>query len=169
MKNCEICNKNQATVHFKQLFDGTVREIHVCEECAAEKGFDTHLPESLTDLLFGLNNQQKAQEKAADERVCPSCKLSLSDFKKASRLGCPACYETFAQDLAPVIAGMQKGITAHKGKVPAGARVSAELARLNQLLKEAVAAQNFEEAARLRDQIRAAKHTPEAVQPAGRD
>ncbi|MBA4386385.1 MAG: excinuclease ABC subunit B [Verrucomicrobia bacterium] len=164
---CEICRKNDATMHFKQVFEGAVREVHVCGECAAEKGFDTHLPESLADFLFG--GAQQPAEKIPEDRACRICGMRFSDFKKASLLGCPNCYETHAAELVPVIRGMQRGMEEHKGKFPASARVTAEVERLQKALKEAVAAQNFEEAARLRDQIRAARETPDAEQqPAGR-
>jgi protein arginine kinase activator len=85
-----------------------------------------------------------------------------SDFKKTSRLGCPACYEAFSEELAPLLGAMQKG-TQHAGKVPASEKVTTEIEGLKKALERAVAAQDFEEAAKLRDRVRDLK----ASRPAG--
>jgi len=74
-------------------------------------------------------------------------------LQKRSRVGCPEWYEAFAEELTPLVEAMHKGVQ-HVGKVPAGARVSAEIAALERKLEQAVAAQRFEEAARLRDLVR---------------
>lgn len=167
---CEICNKKEATVHFKQVFEGAVREVHVCEACAAEKGFDTHLPESLADFLFGVNKKEEsAPESASKESSCAACGMTWGDFKKTSRLGCPNCYAAFATELEPMILGMQKGFSEHCGKRPASAAVNEEIEKLQKALKAAISAQNFEEAARIRDQIKIARsRTTKEPQPAGR-
>jgi len=84
--------------------------------------------------------------------------MRRSDFKKTSRLGCPACYEAFAEELTPLLAAVHKG-THHIGKVPAGAAHDspAEIVALQKQLNEAVAGERYEEAARLRDVIRQEK------------
>ena len=86
------------------------------------------------------------------ERKCPSCHMRSSDFRKTSRLGCATCYRTFAGELAPILEDMHRG-DRHTGKVPRNAAVIRE-EELRLQLEEAVAAQRFEEAARIRDAIR---------------
>ena len=157
---CEICKAGEATVHFKQVCNGSVKELYACEKCAAQNGFDAQSPLSMTDLLFGTRDQ--ADKAPAPEKTCPVCGMRRRDFRKTQRLGCAACYETFAEELAPLLRAMQKGCR-HVGKVPAGEMVSAEVAALQQALEKAVAAQDFEEAAQLRDRIRARKGRPETV------
>lgn len=152
---CELCKKNEATVHLKQASDGKVREVHLCEECAAEKGFDVQSPLALTDFLFGLEIQQQTEPDGIDE-ACPNCHMRRSDFRKTSRLGCAQCYETFSDELTPLLAEMQKG-SQHVGKAPKSEKILGEIASLRRKLDEAVASQNFEEAARLRDAIRGMK------------
>ena len=80
-------------------------------------------------------------------------------------MGCACCYETFAAELGEVMQRMQHGIT-HRGKQPRAAvkrirhqeqvriKNSNRLEMLTNRLKEAVAEERYEEAARLRDQIK---------------
>jgi len=79
--------------------------------------------------------------------------MNRQDFKKTSRLGCPKCYETFEEELTGLLKVIH-GSTRHVGKVPEGEEVTAEILSLQKALEEAVVAQNFEEAAKLRDLIR---------------
>jgi len=148
---CEICQENEASVHFKQVADGDVREMFVCTECAEKNGFNVESPASLTDFLFGVGAHPEPG-KAVPSKSCPTCGMKSKDFAKTSRLGCPACYEAFREALDPFLAQIQNG-PRHEGKVPAKEQRTAEIMGLRRNLKGAVAQQNFEEAARLRDRI----------------
>jgi len=150
---CEICHAKEAAVHVKQVCEGTVKEIHVCHECAAQHGIDVESPVSLTDFLFGIDVQHKVQPDVGDDKACPVCHMRGSDLKKISRLGCPSCYETFSDELMPLLAAIQKS-DRHVGKFPAREGVTAEVSSLRKSLEDAVASENFEEAARLRDLLR---------------
>jgi protein arginine kinase activator len=166
---CEICHQKEATVHFKHAHDGAVREMHLCDACAAKKGLDLQTPLSLTDFLFGLDGQPRAAE--PQEAVCKNCGMRWGHFQKASLLGCPMCYETFGDEMIPVLEGYQK-CGPHVGKVPSRQRRSSEIALLQKALQEAVANQNFEEAAKLRDRLRDLREESEpgvrGMQEAGR-
>ena len=111
-------------------------------------------PLSLTDFLFGATLQQNAGG-GTDEgnNACPVCRMKLPDFKKNSRLGCQVCYDVFAKELAPMLESMHRG-KRHAGKTP---RMYGDLFALQARLKEAVAAQRFEDAARVRDEIKMMK------------
>lgn len=152
---CESCHEKEATVHLTQVMDGSVKKLHLCEECAAKSGFDAQGPMSITDILLGMGGAVQPTESGTD-RSCPRCHLRRSDFKKTGRLGCPDCYEAFAGELLPLIKGMHRS-DQHKGKVPARdsarVRTSAELEELQKALADAVAGEKYEEAAALRDRI----------------
>lgn len=158
---CQICGKKQATVHLTQMLNNEVRKLHLCEQCAAASGMDMDAPESMSSFLLGLGAPKKTTPETAG-RTCPRCRMRFSDFKKSSRLGCQNCYVTFAEALEPLLHGMQKG-ERHVGKKPvhcAGAvNVFPSLSLSKKALEEAVAAENYEEAARIRDQIREAETT----------
>lgn len=154
---CQICGQNPATFHFKQVLNGEVKEIYVCEACSEQEGFEFE-SDSLTDFLFGLGMDQPVRKGDASkgDRVCPTCQMRFSDYRKTSRLGCPQCYETFADDLAPALTGMHRGRVTHCGKVPALSEKSVAVEQVKSLqssLQAAIAHQNFEEAARIRDQL----------------
>lgn len=150
---CEICQINDASVHFKQVNDGETREMYVCEECAAKNGFDPQSPISLTDFLFGVG--MKAEPVVAEsDKVCPVCRLKKSDFNKTSRLGCPDCYDVFSQELGPMLENMHKG-TRHVGKIPVSQETEAEMESLQNALNRAISIEDFEEAVILRDRMKA--------------
>ena len=150
---CEICQKAPATVHFKQVIDGAAKEIFVCEGCAKKHGFNIHAPVPGADFLFGIGLQSQTARPSEADKVCPVCHMRSSDLAKTSRLGCEHCYEVFEAELKPILWSMQKS-DRHQGKVPVGARVRMLMAERREQLGMAVAAQNFEEAARLRDEIK---------------
>jgi protein arginine kinase activator len=92
-----------------------------------------------------------------DGKACPNCKYTLTQFKKTGRMGCPVCYTTFKDVLESALKNMHKG-TRHIGKAPAGIRerldLSQKLEEFEESLREAIALENFEDAAILRDQIK---------------
>ena len=153
---CDVCKHNQATVFLTQIVDGKMQKVNLCEGCSKEKGVTDPTGFALADLLLGLGAAQ-AMEGGASAQKCPVCGFSQQDFKKTGRLGCASCYETFADGLAGLLKGMHKG-TRHVGKVPARLRRNIEreqeMKNLHRDLRRAVAEENYEGAARLRDQIK---------------
>ena len=161
---CETCGKKMATVHWTEMVNDAVKKMHLCEACAADKGLDVNNPAAFSDVMLGLGTQKEPVAKKRDV-VCALCHMRIADFKKTSRLGCQACYETFADELKPLLEAMHKG-NHHVGKVPVnkGAKGEAKEAAktvqfpslpiLRQKLEAAIAAEQYEEAAGLRDQIR---------------
>jgi len=149
---CQFCQQADATVHVKQAVNGSARELHLCEACAARNGLDVHSPLNITDFLFGLE-VEKASPRATGERKCGGCGTTRSDYQKSTRLGCPTCYRTFADDVTPLIADAHKG-PRHAGKVPRKEEKKIELQALEVGLKRAIETEDFEQAAHLRDRIR---------------
>lgn len=166
--NCELCSEREATVHLTQVIDGKVRKMHLCEQCAAKSGIDVNGPLSITDILLGMGVPKQTAEAAAGldadsagpERTCPRCHMRRTDFKKGGRFGCAECYAAFADELPPLLRAMHRS-DHHVGKAPAGQgerlRALAEISMLQTRLKKSIAAEAFEEAAKLRDQIEAVK------------
>jgi len=160
---CEFCEENEATLHFKQVYSGDVKEINVCAECAEERGFDVQSPLPVTDFLFGMGSLANAS-KPAEEKTCGTCHMRPSDFKKSSRLGCPTCYETFGEQLEPMLKGMHKGLR-HVGKVLAREKMDSDLASRRSELQRSIAEQDFERAAVLRDEIKVLSMREAALRP----
>lgn len=150
---CDLCGK-PATVHLTQIVNNQIHKLDLCEECAAAKGVTDPTGFSLADLL--IKSAGAAAESSGSQLVCEHCGFTQADFKKLGRLGCPACYDRFKPILDPVLANMHKGVT-HLGKVPARSierkTLQERIGRLEQQLQDAVKAERYEDAARLRDEI----------------
>lgn len=162
---CESCHEKEATIHLTQVVDGHAEKFHLCEDCAAQKGIDVHaepmdlggMVEKLKDQLAHLKEDLEAPPPSRTA-ACPGCGMTRTEILKRGRLGCDRCYETFAAEMLPVIVSIQHG-DQHLGKVPRrasdGLKNSVELARLRRELDQAVAGENYEQAAKLRDQMKA--------------
>lgn len=153
---CEICKTQEATVHLTQVVDGSIKKLHLCEQCAQQNGFDMQGPISITDILLGMGSKREDAPAPVVERSCPRCHMRRTDFKKSGRFGCSTCYETFADDLPSLLRAMHRN-DKHIGKIPAteAARVNAvqELSKLQEQLESAIAEENYETAATIRDKI----------------
>ena len=155
---CDICSKNQATVHLTEVIGGQVTEVHLCEECAREKGAQMEQHFGLADLLAGLADLGKEFETGVEKEIkCSRCGLSYKDFKRTGRLGCSACYTVFKGRLAPLLKRIH-GSSQHLGKAPIKTKkkvkAKAELQELKNDLQRAIQLEEFEQAAKLRDKIR---------------
>ena len=155
---CDLCNKNQATVHLTEIVDEQMSELHLCEECARKKSIKIEQQFGLADLLAGLAEFGKPEEGADLAGLkCTNCGLSYKDFKRIGRLGCGECYSSFRKYLLPLLKKIH-GSTQHVGRSPyrAGAKGKTKLSltELRMRLHWAIEKEEFEEAARLRDKIR---------------
>jgi protein arginine kinase activator len=154
---CDICKKNEATVHLTQIVEGNkLQKADLCEGCAKEKGVQDPTGFSLADLLVGLGAGDEIKTEGDGAR-CPECGFTQADFKKMGRLGCATCWETFDPGLASLLKAMHKG-TRHIGKVPSKAvhtiAISEKIKELTEELDKAVRTEKYEDAAQIRDQIR---------------
>lgn len=157
--SCDYCD-NEAKVHLTQLVGGQVKKVALCDACAAEKGVTDPTGFALAEMLGGESAPDPAPAvKAAggSTRTCPGCGFTLEDLKRVRRFGCSRCYETFRDEVTRMLAGMHKGVQ-HCGKVPEGLmeqyQRNKRLEELRQRLQVAIDAENYEEAAGLRDEIR---------------
>ena len=159
---CQICNKNDATIHLTEIIDGTRSEMHICEQCAIEQDIavKSHIPinELLSNLLAVQPSDDELAGLAERELVCPNCGFTLAQFRKEGVLGCPRDYEIFEQTLLSLIEKAHDGKTAHCGKVPlktpGDTKKQMKLLSLRQQLDAAVQSEDYELAAKLRDKIK---------------
>ncbi|UCG46797.1 MAG: UvrB/UvrC motif-containing protein [Phycisphaerales bacterium] len=158
---CQVCNKNEATIHLTEISEGVRTEMHVCEHCAQEQGIAVKSNMPINELLSSLLAVQPADDELAgpseQNLTCPNCGFTLDQFRKEGVLGCPHDYEVFEKSLLPLIEKAQDGKTAHCGKLPSktprDARRQIELLDLRRRLETAVSNEDYELAAKLRDQI----------------
>ena len=159
---CDHCHERTAAVHLTQIVNNSVTTVHLCEECAAEKGIQTAATVAkfpLSDFLATLGKGETGGAAGvSDSERCAFCHASLQDFRESGRLGCPHCYESFAPHLRNLLRRLH-GASQHVGEVylspmPIGDDPRRQLMDLREQLKRAVDAENFELAAELRDRIR---------------
>lgn len=155
---CSVCKEKEATVHLTKIEGDKMQKVDVCEACAKAKGLSENTGFSLADLMLGLGASQEMEQASGGVEIkCPRCGYSQEDFKKSGRLGCPDCYKVFAEGLDGLLKTMHKG-TRHVGKVPEALRQNRDLAErlrnLQRRLGKAVEEEDFELAAKLRDEIK---------------
>ncbi len=159
---CQRCHKARATVHMVELDPGgDKREHHLCNSCAAAEGITAVPHETVNAMLqkFLASASSGPATKDIGATDCPECGMTFRDFRQRGLLGCARDYEAFAPLLDPLIERAHEGATEHIGKVPAqagpGARRRTELLRLRRQLSDAVKREDYESAAKIRDQIEA--------------
>ncbi len=155
---CEHCEK-PATVHVTHVANGKVVKTHLCEDCAAKLGVAQSMG-TLADTLLGPASPVRPTRALS----CPTCGLSLRKFQKEGRLGCTDCYRVFAREIQGVLSSLHEA-SGHVGRIPKSQTKppspEAKLALLQERLSEAVRSEAFEDAARLRDEIRELSRQPE--------
>jgi protein arginine kinase activator len=168
---CHCCEK-PATVHLTQIVENKVHKVDLCEECAQDKGVTNPEGFSMADFLPTFEDGSSSD----GELVCESCGLTQKEFKKNGRLGCASCYDVFKPVLDSMLEGMHAG-NRHAGRIPDGfeAPISEDpsvfedpvepmprspeedIADLEKELTEAIEAEEYEQAAEIRDRIRQLK------------
>ncbi len=158
---CEICKKNSAKIHITQVKDNNKFTIHICHDCSHDIGvsgpainttfsIEQFLSEKMGDL-------SETKQEGISQQVCPSCGLSFSAFKESGRLGCSLCYDTFINELKPILQKIHKNLR-HVGKIPGKGdeqlMLKRDISDLRMQLKDAVSQEHFEIAAGLRDRVR---------------
>jgi len=155
---CDICGKNPATVHLTEIIDGNITEIHLCESCAKKKSEDFQKTFSVSDFLSGLAGMDPLSPKVSPPAVCSNCGLTYKEFTEKGKFGCFQCYKDFKDKIIPLLRKIHGSIT-YKGKLPkikkkSSIPVSEKLNSLRRQLERAIKIEEYEEAARIRDQIK---------------
>ncbi len=168
---CEKCKKRTATVFYNENINGKARSYSLCGECAAklrEKGelqditsmvgsFADPFPHLHNDLFGGFFGIPMSLSASAQKK-CPTCGSGYREISKTGKVGCPDCYTVFREELSGLLSSVH-GTTTHTGKVPARHRAKQERDRrlndLKQELQASIEKEDYETAARLRDEIRA--------------
>jgi protein arginine kinase activator len=156
-KKCDKCDK-PATIHLTEILGGKKIEKHLCEDCAAEDGITIKANIPISQLLEDFVLQTSQDAEPTPELTCEMCGMTFAEFREKGQLGCPHDYEAFREVLVPMLARAQDGATQHVGQAPPRAgraqQKQTAILRLRSELKQAVAAEQYEQAAELRDRIK---------------
>lgn len=166
MMFCDDCGKKPATLHVTKIINDQKFEKHLCEECAAQdhqlniglmQNFS--IPQFLSNLLnYDQVMQKSLSMQTKQNEVCPECGLSYAQFVQQGKMGCSICYETFKNHIDGLLKRIH-GASIHAGKVPKRTggkfRLQRDLLKMRQQLAEHVSKEEFEAAAKVRDEIKA--------------
>jgi len=154
---CGECKKT-ITVRYTEIVGDTITHTNMCADC----------PELLRRLhgispseqIYGLTGQAGL--------ACGNCGTTLEDVRRGHRLGCMECYEVFGDvifmelqstsRLPARLLTSKKTVPLHLGRAPGETHTispSSRLLALNEALKETLSREDYEQAAWLRDQIKA--------------
>lgn len=157
MVPCQHCHQRTAT---RTLQDAQGQQLLLCDACALNTAGGMLMQKMLLPILMA--------PPLATPAACPSCGTTLQQLSKSSLLGCPDCYHHFREALEGTLQRMQ-GAHRHKPRThpsepvplpspPAAALLPDRAIVLSQLkdqLARAVEQERYEDAAELRDRIRA--------------
>lgn len=158
---CSECGKRPATMHYVQTVNGVTTEKHLCSECAAKhqelNSLNFFSAGDFFKSFFDFGEQMPA---VMGGPACKTCGLTLGDFRETGLLGCPDCYSSFRDAIIPVLRSTH-GNVQHVGDTPENGSEESkrrrEIEELKAKMQKAIQEENFEEAAKLRDEINAKK------------
>lgn len=154
----------EKTVHLTQIVSGKLKKIDLCTDCPHAQNLTDPASFNLADQMLGMGAGQNVADHSESD-ICPNCHFTVQDFKKTGRLGCSRCYTAFYYGIANVLKDMHKG-TQHTGKIPSRMRRQQELQRVIEeievRMEKAVSSEDYETAARLRDELGTVKQELES-------
>ena len=153
---CERCGQREAAIKYIEVEEGVKSSRWLCETCAADEGAQAPPPLPAGDDAAASIQVFLGSEADPAPEPCSECGAEIQQLHDNGLLGCPRCYVHFREQLLPLLRRYH-GATVHLGKAP-GARgpraaMRLEIRQLRSNLETAVAAEDFETAADLRDQI----------------
>lgn len=161
---CEECQQKEATYTVSMMMGGATTQRHLCADCMARMNMNIasgNMKSLLSAILNALGSSEMSEGEPENtdqpDITCPSCGMTLSRFTKGGRLGCPGCYQAFSEQLKPMLSQLH-GRTQHAGRQPLMSEEDQTLRRtrdeLTRRLEQAVNQEEYEQAAKLRDQLR---------------
>lgn len=157
---CDDCRERDAVVQYTAVRDNAVVQLHLCEQCAAERGVETTvntLPKHpLGEFLQQV--QQQVVSAPTDSLRCTFCGSTMADFRATGRWGCARCYNQFEGGIRDLLRRVH-GHSRHIGRnyqAPRSETIekAAVLGELRERLRRAIDGEQFEQAAELRDRIK---------------
>lgn len=161
---CEKCGKNEAVYFYSETINGKKHSVALCGECAPS---DISFGSSILSGLFSEHPFASGIRNVNTAKKCGTCGITFYEIRKSGKAGCPDCYESFKNELDPIIKRIhgtavykngdmteEKDTPAvHKDK-EANSEEKSEAAELRRKLALAVKEENYELAATLRDELR---------------
>ena len=178
---CDNCGKRNANVRYSENINGRKKELNLCEECSNKLGigqmdfsmpidfssfFGGFMDDFTTTAFMPMINEIKALK-------CNSCGYTFDDISNTGKLGCKDCYDVFEDRIDSIIKRIQ-GANHHVGRIGKAIdkkienkinnnketevkkeeKSESKLEQLQKELKQAIMDERYEDAARIRDEIK---------------
>lgn len=177
---CENCKKREANVRYSENINGVRKELNLCDECSRELGItnnmDFRIPTFDFSNFFGsfledFSNSSDFMPLLSEIKQvkCDSCNSTFDDIINTGRYGCPNCYDVFEDRMDPILKKLQ-GSNKHNGRLGkisenkvkfdkkqennSNKIVESKLDKLQADLKQAIKEERYEDAAKIRDEIK---------------
>lgn len=151
---CEKCGINPAAVTLTRVINGKKSVVHLCASCAQENNIykDLNMDLGFSSLFSSFFGDEPVSDNSLE---CPLCGMTQAEFLRGGKPGCSNCYSVFEHSMKPLLKKIHS-TTTHVGKVygEKGSTPESKIDLLKSQLKEAIAAEEYEKAARLRDEIK---------------
>ena len=175
---CDNCGKREANVRYSENINGRKKELNLCEECSHKLGIDQmdfSMPIDFSNFFEGFMDNFGSSEfvpmlNELKTLKCNSCGYTFDDIANTGRLGCKDCYSVFEDRLDPILKRIQ-GSNKHVGRI--GKIIDSKIdnknaknkeekvkqpisekEKLENELKEAIKEERYEDAAKIRDEIK---------------
>ena len=154
---CEKCGINDATMHIRSIVDGVIKEKHLCASCAVSEGYGNIKGNNLSQILSSVFDDSSTLAIKNKVVRCNCCGSTFNDIANSGKCGCAECYDVFYEQLLPYLKRVH-GNTRHIGKTPQSVlEPNVNVEELRNLLTQLVKQEKYEEAAIVRDKIKALK------------
>ena len=171
---CDNCGKREANVKYSENINGRKRNLNLCEECSKKLGINQigfNMPIDFSSFFGELMEDFATPEympllQEVKALKCKNCGYTFEDIANKGKLGCGNCYEVFEERLDPIIRRIQ-GANQHVGRMgkiidqKINKKITKEcnpkeneLEKLKRELKQAIKEEKYEEAAKIRDEIK---------------
>lgn len=173
---CQNCGKNEANIRYTQIINGVKKEIALCSSCAKKLGMENlEMPISFNSFLGDFFNDYAETQflpmLQTNELKCKTCGMTYNDFIDTGMFGCSDCYDVFSSPIDSLLKNLH-GTAKHIGRGPNGKaeKIKVEESkkedsnkqdqnqnkkeRLEKELEKAIKEERYEDAAKIRDEIK---------------
>ena len=176
---CENCGKKEANVRYSENINGVKKEMHLCEECSRKLGVTDQMDFRMPSLDFSNFFGSFLEDFSTPDFIpllnevkqikCDSCGSTFDDIINTGRYGCANCYDVFEDRMDPILKKLQ-GANRHNGRLgkisdnnvkfdkkeekKTENKADNKLKKLQEDLKQAIKEERYEDAAKIRDEIK---------------
>ena len=177
---CQNCGKNEVTFKYTQVINGVKKEMNLCDKCAKELGLkdiNFSMPISFSSFLGDFFNDYEESLlpnfMSTKALQCKTCGTTFDDFINTGEFGCSECYNLFEDRITPILKNLQ-GTNKHIGRgyrkinsnlkhedskndieKTVNEKKESKLEKLQKDLQKAIKDERYEDAAKIRDEIKA--------------